>query len=113
MISSFRKPLVGERTTASSNVKGQSIPGTTSALNFTASVQPLTGRERETLPEGLREKGAFRLYTDFALRADNQKTKAPADSVILDDKKYIVIIAKPWENNVIPHRKVIVSEAND
>jgi len=112
MISSFRKPRIGKRTTAGTLLKGQSVPGSTSVLNFDASVQPLSGRERETLPEGLREKGAHRLYTDFALRTDNQKTKDPADEVTLFDKRHIVVRVDPWQNGVLNHFKVIVSEAD-
>jgi len=110
---SFRKPIVGTRTQAGSRVKGHFVDGSTSVLNFTASVQPLTGDERETLPEGLREKGAFRLYTDFKLRTDDQKTKDPADRVTLENKEYLVVMLEPWQNGIIPHYKAIVSEAND
>lgn len=113
MISSFRQPVVGVRTDPSTETKGRLTPGSTTPLAFDASIQPLTGRERETLPEGLREKGAFRLYTSFALRTDNQKSKEPADKVTLNDREHIVIRVEPWQNGVIPHFKAIVSESDD
>lgn len=113
MTSSFRQAVTGIRTTAGTNVKGRVTSGTDTPLNIMASIQPLTGKDLETLPEGLRESGTLRLYTDFELRTADQKTKTPADVVTLYGKRHIVIQVLPWGNNVINHFKCIVSEAND
>jgi len=112
-VSSFRKPVDITRVGVGTLVKGQYTPGAETPMTIQASVQPLTGNEQETLPEGFRESGSFKLFTDFKLRALNQKTKEPGDRVTLDDKEYLVIIVAPWQNNVINHYKAIVSEAND
>jgi len=110
---SFRQPRVGTRTDPGTLLKGQYTEGFTSVINFEASLQPLAGDELETLPEGLREKGAYRLYTDFALRAENQQAETIGDKVTLFGKEYLVVFVEPWQNNVIPHYKAIVSEADD
>ena len=112
-MSSFRKPVVGVRTDPGGYVDGGEIDGSITPLNFTSSVQPLSGNEQETLPEGYREGGAYRLYTDFKLRAVNQNTKDPGDKITLDGKDYLIIVVEPWQNNVIPHYKAIASEFND
>lgn len=108
-----RQSLTGTRTEAGTLVKGRLTPGSTSAINFTASVQPISGDELLSLPEGIREEGMFKLYTDFALRSANQTTKEPADKINLFGKVYKVVFLEAWQNNIINHYKAIVSESDD
>jgi hypothetical protein len=110
---SFRKARTGTRYDAPTSVKGIFTPGASTVLNFTASVQPVTGDDLNSLPEGLRENGAYILYTDFELRTGNQTTKEPADIVNLFNKKYKVVLLEPWQNDVINHYKAIVSEVDN
>jgi len=107
---SFRQVMIGKRKIAGVYTDGIYVPASESTINFTASVQPVSGDEMETLPEGLREAGMYRLYTDFALRTVNQKTKTPADEIDYADKKYIIVFVQPWQNNVINHYKAFMSE---
>lgn len=112
-MSHFRKAFTGTRTTAPTNVKGRFTPGTASAINFTASVQPVSGNDLESLPEGVREQGMYRLYTSFQLRTINQTTKEPADIIDFDGKKYKIVFLQPWQNNVINHYKAFMAETDD
>lgn len=109
----FRTSQTGTRREASTFVDGIAVPGASSVLNFTSSVQPLSGNEIETLPEGLRERANYWLYTSFELRTINQQTKTPPDEVILFGKTFIVKKVEAWQNGVINHYKVLVSEADD
>ena len=112
MTSSFRQPLTGVRTQPGTFVKGIYVVGTTSAISFDASVQPLSSEEQETLPEGFREKSAYKLYTDFKLNAVNEGTKEPGDKVNIYNNDYLVIVVNIWGNNVINHFKAIAVELN-
>jgi hypothetical protein len=74
-----------------------------------ASVQPLTPRDMEKLPEGRRTRAAYRLYTDFKLRAlDDSGAKNP-DRVWIDKQIFEVISNEAWENGIVPHNKAVVS----
>jgi len=108
----FNQPLTGTRRAADTLTRGRAVAGATSVLNFSASVQPLTGNERQALPEGLRERGRYYIYTSFALRTEDQTTKTPADEVDLFGKKYKVVLLEPWQNNILGHYKALVSEAD-
>lgn len=112
-MSMFRQPVVGVRKDPPTNVKGRFTPGSTTPINFTASIQPATGDELDALPEGLRENGMYRLYTDFALRTVNESTKKPADVIDYNSKKYKIVQVEPWQNNVISHYKAFMSEIDD
>ncbi|NJR73243.1 MAG: hypothetical protein HC773_05225 [Scytonema sp. CRU_2_7] len=91
-------------------VKGIYTQGTSTPISFTASIQPATGDEQESFPEGLREKSIFRLYTDFELYSENQVTKQPGDLINYNGKVLKVIRVLPWQNNVINHYKAFMSE---
>lgn len=110
MVSSFRKyALTGTRYSAGSNAKGIITPGSTSPISFTSSVQPLNGKEMETLPEGRRQAETYRLYTDFALNTVDEKNKVKADRVVIFTKTFEIIKVDVWQNQVIPHYKAIAS----
>lgn len=108
----FNQTLTGTRRDPDTLVKGRVVTGATSPLSFSGSVQPITGNERQALPEGLRERGRYYLYTDFALRTENQTTKEPADEVDLFGSKYKVVFLEPWQNNILSHYRALVSEAD-
>jgi hypothetical protein len=50
-----------------SHVDGVFVPGSTSTVTIRASVQPVSGRELERLPEGLRTRELLSLFTLDAL----------------------------------------------
>jgi len=110
MMSSFRTYILsGIRYAASTRVKGQVSPGATSSIEFTASVQPLTGKEKLALPEGVRENATYRLYTDYELKTADESGNKKADRVTIFSKTYEIIIVEIWQNKVIPHYKAIAS----
>lgn len=110
MKSSFRTYDVdGVRYDAGTENKGRYVPGATNPIEFSASVQPLTGNEKLTLPEGIREKETYRIYTDFELHTSNEKDKKKADRVTLFGKTFEIVRCDIWQNKVIPHYKAIAS----
>jgi hypothetical protein len=109
-VSSFRTYTIdGKRFAAGSNDKGRYVPGADSDIQFTASVQPLSGHEKLTLPEGVREKSAYRLYTSFQLFTSREGDNKKADRVTLFGETYEIIRVDVWQNKVIPHYKAIAS----
>lgn len=109
-MSSFRVYTIsGTRYGIGTWTKGKYTPGTSSSIQFTASVQPLSGREKLTLPEGVREKVEYKLYTDFQLLTVDEKTSKNADRVVLFGKTYEIVKVEIWQNKVIPHYKALAS----
>jgi hypothetical protein len=109
-MSSFRvHTITGIRFATGTREKGRYVPGADSPIEFKASVQPLSGHEKLTLPEGIREKSAYRLYTSFQLYTSQEDDDKKADRVTLFDDVYEIIRVDVWQNQVIPHYKAIAS----
>ena len=104
-----RKPLVGKRFAVGTYTDGVWTQGSSSTLNFTASVQPLSGKDKESLPEGFREKAGYKLYTDTEMKTVDEKNGISADQVTIDGLLYEVVTVGVWQNSIINHYKVIVS----
>lgn len=55
-----------------------------------ANVQPLGGREAQTLPEGLRQRTGKVIYTDTELRAVDPQADQPGDRLDYEGETYEV-----------------------
>jgi len=109
-MSSFRKTLTGKTFASGTWVKGIFTEGSATEFEFTASVQPLTPKELNALPEGERKLARFRLFTSYRLKtADDSDDKKSPDQVQIEGQWYTVTGIDIWQNKVIPHYKAIVS----
>lgn len=70
-----------------------------------ASVQPLTERELQSLPEGRRNKDAFTLFSSDLLNTLDEQNP---DIVVIDGEDYEVFKRATWGNKIINHYKYIV-----
>jgi hypothetical protein len=107
-----KEPITRRRFAAGSRgADGRYTPGATTDTTISASVQPLTGIELQTLEEGDRQRDPKRVYTDSDLRTSNQHVtpKTVADHVIIDTLVYQVRRVDTWRGTApIPHVKAIV-----
>ena len=73
-------------------IAGTWTPGAATDSPFTGSVQPLGGRDRQVLPEGIRSRDGRKVYTDRGtLRTDDQHTGNVADEVLVNGIAYTVV----------------------
>lgn len=105
------EPVIRLRPTAGTRgADGRYVPGAPSAASIAASVQPLSGKEVETLPEGERRRDWLKLYTHSELRPVDQHSGAAgtaADRVIIDGAIYEVRrVAR--QRSIIPHYRAFV-----
>ena len=103
------------RYTSVSIVKGRHVPGSdvTSSFNTIGSVQPMTAKDMETLPEGRRDRGGFKLFTkDLLLNTDIPNT-LKSDRVTIEGSLYEVIQSQNWKNGIINHFKALVVQIDD
>lgn len=70
-----------------------------------ASVQPLTDRQREALPELIRQSVEKRIYTKSEVRADDQTTGLLGDRLKIDGELYEVLAVKHWRK-LLAHYEV-------
>jgi hypothetical protein len=105
-MSSFRHAVTVTKRTTGTLVDGIYTDAASTSSVIQASVQPAGDSDVQTLPEGRRERKAFRLYTDSEL-VSLQESENP-DRVYLYAEDYEVVTKNPWQNGVINHFKYIV-----
>lgn len=81
------------------------------AFTIQASVQPLTPREMEMLPEGRRNRESYRLYTQSYLKTIEENLENPS-TVKIEHEYFEVFSRATWNNDIIPHYKYIVTKVN-
>ena len=83
------------RRAAPTVVNGYAVPGATSTLSITASVQPAPGRALDLLPEGYRNRGGLLCFTATVLRTA-QAGQVP-DLVTVDGVQHEAVQIAGWE----------------
>lgn len=93
------------------NTEGEIVAGASSTTPIRASVQPITGKELETLPEGERSKEWFKVYTKDDVRTGTQHVGTVgrrADHLVFDGAEHEVRKVQPWRSrSPIPHTKAL------
>ena len=80
---------------------------------FTGSVQPLTGKELQFLPEGRRDIGLMKVYSNTPLSVSVEGSNTPGDIVIWAGRKWEIIRELVFANDLINHYKYIAALFND
>lgn len=96
---------------AATYVDGVLVPGASSTRTIEASVQPISGRERETLPEGWRVRARWKMYTTASLSTVDLEVPAEADQVAWGDDLYDVVSVADWQTSGLgstSHRKYVL-----
>lgn len=95
-----------------SYVNGEAVRGSESTFTALVSIQPMSGREREDLPEGYRTKRVSKLYTRSDLHVLDVDTATPGDIVEYDGTDWEILSARDFTDHSRPtaHRKYILSE---
>lgn len=89
------------RRTAGSYVDGYWVEGTATDASVSASVQPMRGREREILPEGVRVRDVRKLYV-----AD--RTALAIDDEVQLDGDWFTVIHVDTSHPLVPHTRAFV-----
>lgn len=78
--------------------RGRWVAGTSyTDMYIVASIQPLTGKERELLPEGERTKEVIRIYTKYGLRQAMEQQNVKGDRVTYKGRAYEVRRVDTWD----------------
>lgn len=98
-----------QRVAAGSFVNGRYVNGASTTFDIEGSWQPLTGRQREQLPE------LYRTRHTASLRCDAQQTKlSPVDVgaktrqdvVVREGRRYEIIAVEDWTDHAAPTRHI-------
>ena len=114
IISYFNTPITVRRTSeATTFVNGLAQVADVDTFHLNGvNVQPLTGRERELLPELIRDHELKKLYTRCPLLSADVEGKVRADRIDYRDQEYVVQSVEDWDPNG-GYYKVIIIKEND
>jgi hypothetical protein len=99
VIQSFRLPggLTATRYSPGSYVDGLWVDGGTEQVAFDpVAVMPLTGKEVEVLPEGLRSKNAIQLLSTVQPKAADESAGSKGDAFTYDGQTFEVRVVENW-----------------
>ena len=108
----FRKPINLYRQNAGAYVNGIWVAAGETLIPITASVQPTTGEEMLSIPEGRRNRKAYALFTSTEVEVVH--TGANPDQLQIYGERYEIIRVEIWQNNPsvfsnVNHYKFIAS----
>lgn len=69
---------------------------TSSTFSLTASIQPLSGRDVQRLPEGLRDRRGHSIWHTTELRPADAAAGTPGDRFTYDGRTFEVISSERW-----------------
>ena len=77
------------------------------AKTFIGSVQPVTGKDIETMPTGKEDRGLIKAYSDTKLNVSIAGEDKPGDIIIWQGKEWSCETEQVYQNGLIPHYKYI------
>jgi hypothetical protein len=93
----FRIPVNLYRKAAGTYVNGIWVEGGETLIVITASIQPTTGEEMLSLPEGRRNRKTYSLFTSTKINLISTGTNP--DQVQIFGERFEVVRVEPWQNN--------------
>ena len=105
-----RFTYAGQRVTEVIDSDGyESITTVDFSIENASGLQPVSGYHQLTVPENLRERGVFRIFTTTVVNTvDELGTTDLADRVVIDGETFITLTSKPWKSKVQNHYEVML-----
>lgn len=95
------------RTAAGTRTLGRYTPGAPSTFSIVASIQPVTGRDLQTLPEGQRAEETRVVYTTTELRT--RTATVEPDTLSIDSETWAVTKVERWQAFGGTHYRAMVA----
>lgn len=93
----FRVPVSLYRKSPGAYINGVWVEGAEALISITASIQPTSGEEMLSLPEGRRNRKTYSLFTSTPIQVI--AGGANPDQVVIYGERYEVVRVEPWQNN--------------
>lgn len=85
-------------------------PPTEATFSIQASIQPLKEEEAEQFSvAGVRTDRMLKAYTTALLRTANEATQNPADEVVVDGERCVVVQVKRYDDGILDHYRCVLA----
>jgi len=111
-MSSFRKIYTVTRQAANSYVSGLPVDGATSTFDIQASIQPVSGEDMKTLPDGRNVNDMIKVYSDTNLQVSDEANRLEPDKLTWRGKVYECVSVDVRQMDVISHYKYYFSRVS-
>lgn len=88
---------------------GRWVPGLSQLVAIVGSVQPVTGKDTEFLPENRRDTGLVKVYSNEPLQVSIEGGDSRGDVVIWAGKRWEVVQELVFANGLIDHYKYLAA----
>jgi len=106
----FRRAITGSRKANGAFVEGMLVEGAETPFTFYGSIQPLSGKDMLSLPEGRRDRETYLIYTSTELMSVDVDGAQNPDIVIINGNDFEVIQVEAWQNGIYNHYKAVASK---
>lgn len=93
-------------TIADSNNDGR-FEKTETPATFQGSVQPMSGKETESLNIGQQDEGVFKIYSGTKLNVSIEETDKSGDIILWQGRRWKIVDEQEYQNSLINHYKYI------
>lgn len=89
-------------------VEGTFVPGSKVMLTVSGSLQPMTDRDTQVLPELYRTRQTYKLYSEDVLLTEREFGLKRADRVSVYGEPYVVFSTNRWDGTGIPYKRYVL-----
>lgn len=98
MINTFNKTYTVTRGSTGTKVKGRYTKGAETTFDIKATIMRMTEKEKQNLPEGLRNQDFIKIYTGTDLLVADNKAKIPGDKIEYKNNNYEITGREDWDD---------------
>lgn len=95
------------------NDDGRYVDGTLVLKSFLGTIQPMTSKELMTFPEGERDQGIVKVYSDRRLPVSEQGEIGIGALVVFGDERYRCRKESIYSSGLISHFKYVAYKVRD
>lgn len=107
-MSLFPSSQSGFRSTGSF-VRGEWVESAPTTFTFQGSIQPISAKDLELVPQGLEDRGMIKIYTNTELTISREGTNSSGDMINWQGSEWEVIQKIPNQSDLISHFKYIAA----
>jgi len=98
VINTFNKTYTVTRGSTGTTVKGRYTKGSETPIVIQATIMRMTEKDKQNLPEGIRNQDFIKIYTATNLLVADNKNKIPGDKIAYKNNDYEITGREDWDD---------------